>query len=499
MISFRKFLGRSYYKISVIITFSIVTIILVIIMSSVGYIFIRDLYLNQLSEQVNIITKMISMQLDKRYLEFFNIGRPTKSADDYFREQFYKNLDPEFLSEIFIFDNEFRIVIHSDPTKARGETEPKLFLNQKEIYDLNVNDAVTSLPFKGADGNWYLWGFCRLNVKYWLAVRESAARFEMVEDFSKLFWLIGSCGIILTILLSFWVAGKITKPIESLVSFSGEIGKGNFKISTPGAMKGEFDILAKAMDKMKQNLAENHKEREKILAQIAHEIRNPLGGIELLANLAKENLSRQPVIALQEKNGSGDSVSNIEFASQLEKNNEYLNKILKEVNVLKSLITAYLNYSRPLPAKPTWVDLPELLIQVKDIFNEQIKEKNINLVIDSAINVILFVEDHLRQIIVNLIANSLESVSNGGIIRIKSFYKNKQWIISVSDNGQGITQENLFHVFEPFFTTKKNGTGLGLAVSRKLCHENKAEIYVENNSNKGVTFTLVKDVVHQES
>ena len=301
------------------------------------------------------------------------------------------------------------------------------------------------------------------------------------------------------ILLSFWVAGKITKPIESLVSFSGEIGKGNFKVTAPGAMKGEFDILAKAMDKMKQNLAENHKEREKILAQIAHEIRNPLGGIELLANLAKENLSNQSVIALQEKNRSGDSFSDIEFASQLDKNNEYLNKILKEVNVLKSLITAYLSYSRPLPAKPTWVDLPELLIQVKDIFNEQIKEKNINLTINSEINLILFDEDHLRQIIINLVANSLESVSGGGIIRIKSFYKNSQWIVSVSDNGQGIAQENLSHVFEPFFTTKKNGTGLGLAVSRKLCQENKAEIYVENNSNKGATFTLVKDAVHLQS
>ena len=497
MLSFRNFLGRSYYKVRIIITFSAVTIILVIIMSRVGYIFIKDLYLNQLSEQVNIITKMISSHLDKKYLEFFNVGIPTKSADDYFLEQFYKNSDAKFISEIFIFDEELKIVIHSDPMKTRGETEPKLFLNQKEIYDLNVTDAVTSLPFKGDDGNWYLWGFCRLNNKYWLAVRESAVRFEKVESFSTLFWFIGSGGILLTILVSFFVAKKITQPIDSLVEFSGEIGKGNFKVHAPQKMKGEFDILTKSMNNMKLSLAENHREREKILAQIAHEIRNPLGGIELLANLVKENLSSQKITVSQNGSLKEELPDELESIQQFEKNKDYLNKILKEINILKSLITSYLSYSRPVPSNPSWIILPELLNEVKDIFRERLNKKDIHLSIASDLNIIYFDEDHLRQILVNLFANSLESLRANGIITVKSYKKLNQWIISVGDNGPGIAENDLQRVFDPFFTTKKNGTGLGLAISKKLCLENNAELHVQNNAEKGATFTLVKNIVQQ--
>jgi signal transduction histidine kinase len=493
MLSAQKFFGRSYYKIRVIITFSIVTMLLVVIMSRMGYVFIRDLYLDQLDEQVSIITKMISSELDKKYLELLDIGLPTKLTGDYFHEEFRKNMESELHSEIFIFDEQFRVVVHSNTAKVEGETEPKLFLNQKEIYDLGLNEASTSLPFKGEDGNWYLWGFYRLSNKYWLAVRESAARLERIEEFAVLFWYVGIGGTLFTILVSLLVAKRITKPIDKLVSFSSEIGKGDFKTVAPEGMKGEFEILAKAMDAMKQNLAENHKEREKILAQIAHEIRNPLGGIELLANLARENLSNRSLSSVYSLPDSyGDAGLNGDL-----KNKEYLDRILKEVNGLKSLITSYLNYSRPVQIKPVWVSLPKLLSEVKDIFKKQLGEKGINLVIDSRINVIYFDEDHLRQILINLVINSIDSVPAGGTIRIISFYKDKQWVLSISDNGYGIKEEDLLYIFDPFFTTKKEGTGLGLAISRKLSIENKAKIAAQNNPDKGATFTILKEVVNE--
>jgi signal transduction histidine kinase len=493
MLSAQKFFGRSYYKIRVIITFSIVTILLVVIMSRMGYVFIRDLYLEQLGEQVSIITKMISSQLDKKYLELLDIGLPTKLAGDYFHEEFRKNLRSGLHSEIFIFDEQFRVVVHSSAAKTEGETEPKLFLNQKEIYDLSLNEASTSLPFKGEDGNWYLWGFCRLNDKYWLAVRESAARLEKIEDFAALFWYVGFGGTLLTILVSLFVAKRITKPIDKLVTFSSEIGKGDFKSLAPEGMKGEFEILAKAMDAMRQNLSENHKEREKILAQIAHEIRNPLGGIELLANLTRENLASRSLHSVYNLADSYDEAgSNNDL-----KNKEYLDRILKEVNGLKSLITSYLNYSRPVQIKPGWVNLPKLFNEVKEIFKKQLSEKDINLIIDSRINIIYFDEDHLRQILINLIINSIDSVATGGIVRMISFYKDKQWVISISDNGSGIKEEDLLYIFDPFFTTKKNGTGLGLAISKKLCLENKAKIAAQNNPDKGTTFTIFKEVVNE--
>jgi len=144
-------------------------------------------------------------------------------------------------------------------------------------------------------------------------------------------------GIALTIILGFLVAASITKQIDRLTKFSADIGNGDFNSPLPEKINGELKILSDAMDKMRTDILNNHKEKEEMLAQIAHEIRNPLGSIELMANLTKEDI-------LADNN-----------------NPEYLNKILLEISDLKSLITAYLNYSRPYLAKPEKVDLNHLV------------------------------------------------------------------------------------------------------------------------------------------
>jgi len=186
--------------------------------------------------------------------------------------------------------------------------EPQLKLNKKEIYELTINSSVASLPFKGEDGMWYLWGFYRLNDTFWMGIRESASQLERVDELTINFIYIGATGIIFTFILGLVIAKSISRPVDKLAGYSSHIGKGNFDAKLPDNMKGELESLAVAMEKMKNDLAENQNEKEKILAQIAHEIRNPLGGIELLAGLTKEDL---------QKNGM---------------NTNYIEKIIGEVN-----------------------------------------------------------------------------------------------------------------------------------------------------------------------
>lgn len=471
--SFIRKINQSYYKSRIVITFSLITIILVVVLSRVGYLFIKNLYLVQLTEQVNVVTKMIAKQIDPAYLNLLEIGYPTGISENYIRDVFRKNLEPEFHPEIFIFDNNFNIVVHSDSSFISGETEPRLLLNKKEISELEINSGTASLPFKGDDGKWYLWGFYRLNNNNWLAISESAERFKTLEQLSTLFWLIGFAGVAVTILAGFLMANSITRPLNKLVSFSTEIGKGSFDAETPDRMHGEIKLLSDAMNKMKDDLGRNQKERENLLAQIAHEIRNPLGGIELLANLVKENQSND------------------------EKNNEYLGEILKEVQGLKMLITSYLNYSRSVPSDPGWVDVEKLFPEIKKIFTKEIERKKVSLNLNVGQKKIWFDSAHLKNILINLIANSLDSVPEKGSISVISEQNHKHWLISVKDNGIGIKQEDLNKIFDPFFTTKKNGTGLGLAISKKLCQENKADLIALNNPDRGSTFIIKKEITDE--
>ena len=469
----RNIFEKSYYKVRIIITFSVMTIIIVVIISWVSFNYTKNLYLNQLNEQVNVVVKMLSRQIDEKYLALLSFGSPTKATEGYFRELFTRNKNPKLHSEIFIFDKNFDIVVHSDSNIAPGTFEPRLLINQKDILDLNIKSAAVSIPFKGNDNKWYMWGFYRLEPNYWLAVRESAARLEKVEELSSLFLYFGLSGIALSILLALLISGSITKPLDKLVRFSAEIGKGNFDSDLPKAMHGEIGTLAYSMDKMKKDLAANQKEKEKLLAQIAHEIRNPLGGIELLAYLTKEDLIKE------------------------NKNTDYLDKILKELSHLKSLISSYLNFSRPMPADPSWISVSKIISEVEEIVRTQCERKNIKFKVNSGIDKVWFDENHLRQILVNLVSNSLDSTFEGGEINIKASVNSKYWKIEVEDNGTGIPESEMNFIFNPFFTTKKDGTGLGLSIIKKLCKENKAEISVNNNPERGSTFIIKKEIINE--
>ena len=228
-----------------------------------------------------------------------------------------------------------------------------------------------------------------------------------------------------------------------------------------------MSILTNAMDAMRKNIASNHREREKILAQIAHEIRNPLGGIELLAELTIDDLKKNNI------------------------DTQYQEKVLGEIYRLKTLITSYLNYSKPSPVNPSNINLKEIIGDIKEIFANKMNQNNIELKEKLEINKIIFDKDQLKHILLNLIANSIESIENDGWISITAKNLNGYSEISVLDNGNGIEDEILENIFEPFFTTKENGTGLGLAICKKYAVENNAELSVMKND-AGTTFTLKK-------
>lgn len=465
-----SFFSRSYYKIRIIVTFCAVTVILVVLISWTGYVFVKDLYLNNLIEKVNNVTGLLANQINKSYLGLLEIGPPTETVKNYFHELFSGYIKIEPNSDLFIFKKNFNVIVHSNKDFITGVREQRLQINEKEIYELPVESSTTSLPFKGDDGKWYLWGFNRLNENQWLGIKVSASKLEEIDQLGVKFILIGAAGIIITFIFSWIIAKSISRPVEVLSNYSLEIGKGNFDVALPTGIKGEFDNLAKVLEKMKTDLADNQKEREKILAQIAHEIRNPLGGIELLAGLTKEDLIKN------------------------ELSTGYIEKIINEVNGLKKLITSFLEFSKPAPVNSQICNLNDLIDESFVNLKGSLETKKINLIKDLKKKEIIFDRGHLKQIMTNIIANSIDAINEDGIITISAKEEKGNWYIIISDNGKGISGEDLQFIFDPFYTTKKNGTGLGLAICKKLCMENRAKIEIDSDINNGTKIIISGEV-----
>jgi len=452
----------------IIITFSLLTLLLVSVFTTISYYTVRTIYLEQLEHQIELFTRVISANLDFRFLEYLNAEQENSISKTYYEDLLIKQKNQMKFIQAFIFDKYFNLVVETNSGSENINLQAALLLNNREINQLLPGGSVTSQPFKGKDGQWYLWGYYRINGNYFLGIQESADRLARVEQLSKIFIGIGIFAILLTLFAGIILAHTLTSPINKLVKFSQALGSGAFDTAVPEKSVGEIGILINALDHMRQDLQRYHKEREEMLAQIAHEIKNPLGGIELLAGLVREDLQENKLDA------------------------NYAIKIQQEIANLKAQINAYLNFSRPIMAKPELIEINRVIEEAQHALNKQLSEKQISLQLPNSNPSIRFDPNHLKQILTNLFSNSIEACAVGGNISIHFTRESDKWFLSVTDDGRGIPEVNLTRIFEPFFTSSSGGTGLGLAVCRKLCRENNAEIRVRNNPGRGCTFSIEK-------
>lgn len=209
-----------------------------------------------------------------------------------------------------------------------------------------------------------------------------------------------------------------------------------------------------------------------IAASLAHEIKNPLTSIKVLAQTLANDL-----------NGEKKEIA-LRISRQIDRVNELISKLLI--------------YTKPSKSKPTYINPMEIINEVEGILYGQLSAKKIRFYKDVIEDVEIFVDPKdLQQILLNLILNAIDAVNEGGYIKVEvgvsgivSNDLQPLAYIKVIDNGIGIPPDKLKEIFYPFYTTKKGGTGLGLFVVHKLVKDNGGMIEVESNLNSGTTFTL---------
>jgi len=102
----------------------------------------------------------------------------------------------------------------------------------------------------------------------------------------------------------------------------------------------------------------------------------------------------------------------------------------------------------------------------------------------------VFDQDKIRQMLLNLLRNSLIATDSGGVITVATGIADMMMVLKVCDTGQGIPADDIPHVFEPFFTRSQGGTGLGLSITQRIVEEHHGVISVESIEGKGTVFTV---------
>jgi len=222
----------------------------------------------------------------------------------------------------------------------------------------------------------------------------------------------------------------------------------------------------------------NNLERQAIMAEtasyFAHEIRNPLNLIMLTAYYL----------------GTQFTPNN---AAQKDKFDELIQSLKSEVDQLSSVVTNFLLIGKQSVLHKCSFAFSTVIDQVKQLVKQQLLKKNISMIITGDNTIRLFADiDQIRLVLINLIINAVAAVNNDGRIWIHIDLKANEHdvILSITDDGPGIATENLYKIFEPYFSGKSEGTGLGLALVKRIIEGHGGSIRVENRPEGGAVFIV---------
>lgn len=236
-----------------------------------------------------------------------------------------------------------------------------------------------------------------------------------------------------------------------------------------------------------QELYNKNLQGEKLIAlgqlcsTIAHELRNPLGLIDLYAKILSRNVEKISV--------------DIPDTKTFETLTNAAETISKASLNLEKILTDLLDYSKPLTLEKTENNLKETVEEVINLIKPSYDEKNINLSFNYALEKALFIKyDKFKvsQAILNLLKNAVEVSKEGDTVEVSVECRsgdNKVYI-KIKDQGKGIKPEDREKIFTPYFTTKKEGSGLGLAQSRKIMETHRGSLSIISTSSRGTIFGL---------
>lgn len=263
---------------------------------------------------------------------------------------------------------------------------------------------------------------------------------------------------------AFGLLTKSKEKISSILSISRESdGKGNFY--TQGII---HDITALKKSENANLLTEKFRSAERLARVLAHEVRNPLNNIGLSA----EQL-------LQEMHA--------------DERNIYLGIITRNAKRIDDLITELLDSSRPTEIILTRTSLQSVLDESIAASADRMTLKFIHLELNYPQTKAWIMADasKLKIAFLNIIINAIEAMKNKeGELRIGIKTQGENYLVSIKDNGEGISSENLPRLFEPYYTSKRRGMGLGLAATANIIQSHNAIIEVQSAPGDGTTFTM---------
>ncbi|UCD07995.1 MAG: HAMP domain-containing histidine kinase, partial [Dehalococcoidales bacterium] len=310
------------------------------------------------------------------------------------------------------------------------------------------------------------------------------------ESFQLLFKSIGRyfiwgglIAIIIALILTYFFSRRILSPVRALTYAARKLGSGDFTQRVNVKGNSELDQLGNTFNTMADNLGKAEELRKNMVADIAHELRNPLANIKGYLEAARDGL--------------------------IETNQETIHKLDEEAILLTRLVDDLQELSLAeagelkLEYEPG--DIGKIIETTAQMMQTIASQKGVNLGFtpsDELPEVDIDVH-RISQVLHNLIENAITATPSRGTISISAQPVEDYIEVSVTDNGEGIPADDLDNIFERLYRVDKSraratgGSGLGLTIARRLVEAHGGQIKVESEQGKGSCFTFTIPITHK--
>ena len=386
-------------------------------------------------------------------------------------------LDKEFLESLPASDGmRLQLYRNFEPLAATDTLVEEVRRQPRELTRVTDRATITAIPLRGRDNQ----------LLAILLIENSRAELASLKKYIQgTAAAVGVAGVLLALLLSFWTASRVTRPLRDLASSVRDVAGGNWDTRASVISSDEVGQLARDFNGMTEQLREQRDrmiQAERVAAwrelarRLAHELKNPLFPLQITI----ENLQR-----------SRDATPE-QFDEVFR---ESTTTLLAELGHLKTIIGRFSDFAKMPAPQLEPVDINQVAREVLQLFEAQLSAPGqpaveTKLQLDADPGQVPADPDQLRRALRNLVLNALDAMPQGGTLLVRTSRHDGKVAVEVSDTGEGLTPEECDRLFTPYYTTKLHGTGLGLAIVQSVVSDHKGTISVHSEPGQGATFRI---------
>jgi len=341
-----------------------------------------------------------------------------------------------------------------------GEPDRELSQDRYELERVARGETAVSVLYTSVDGVRFKRGYAPIvhqgEVVAVLGVEGSTKTYSALDSLSGYLTAIGLVALLVVSALVFVFGRALTAPLRTLEEASAAIGRGSLDAPIELASGArELRRLAATMDDMRDALRTRDRELQMMLGGIAHEVRNPLGGMKLFVGLLREDLTDHP------------------------EESALLARVQTELDTLERIVEEFLDFARQRSPVYAAVNLDALAAEVDAMVPIR--------VVGAALGDLPLDRDLFRQVLLNMARNAHQAGAETLTISRRGD------ALFIADDGPGVPAESAEHIFDAFFSGREKGTGLGLALCKRIIEAHGGELVLTNPGAPGAVFALTFD------